>query len=104
MPKTRIYHVTDGDTAHLVNAQSPVGARAHVAKRRYATKLATQHQIVSLMQQGVKVENALEEDASGAEQLPLVDDLKFGSAQGQGTLSDPPIDGSAAASGAAQSQ
>lgn len=58
MTQTRIYAVTDGDTdeKYLVRASSAAQAMAHVSKR-FRAAVATQEQLVRLLDENTPVEN-----------------------------------------------
>jgi hypothetical protein len=58
MTTTRIYSVTDAesDAKHLVRASTVAQGIAHVSKR-FTAEVATQDQLVSLVADGVKVED-----------------------------------------------
>jgi len=69
MSQTRIYAVTDGDTdeKYLVRASTTAQAIAHVSKR-FAATVATQEQLVTLLDEGIDVETY--KPAKQAELLP----------------------------------
>lgn len=59
MSGTRIYHVEDDDAHHyLVRATSQAQALRHVAGKTFTVEVATQDQIVNLVQAGQPVEDA----------------------------------------------
>ncbi len=55
---TRIYHVTDGLQDHLVRANTRMQALGHVARNTLTARLATQDDLVTLIQNGLGVEDA----------------------------------------------
>ena len=59
MTATRIYTVTDGDTdeKYLIRAASQAQAIAHVS-RRFRAAVASQEQLVRLLDEDVQVEDA----------------------------------------------
>ncbi len=59
---TRIYTVSDGNNDRLVRASSRAQAISHVARSVYASRVATQDDIVGHLQAGGKVEEAGAED------------------------------------------
>ncbi len=68
--KKRIYVVSsNGADTRLVEAVGRGHAIRYVAAKTIRCDLASQHEIVRLMQGGVKVESAVEPDLSGGEDL-----------------------------------
>jgi hypothetical protein len=55
---TRIYTVSDGNTERLVRASSRAQAISYVARSVYKSRVATQGDLETNLQAGVKVENA----------------------------------------------
>lgn len=62
--KTRIYLVTSGNDTHLVKATNKVVAINHVAKRGIKAHVASQLELVELVADGAKVEEAGSDDPS----------------------------------------
>lgn len=64
---TRIYSVTDRDTAivHLVRATSQAQAIRHVASARYTAAVASQDELVTLVAGGHAVDDATETQTDG---------------------------------------
>lgn len=61
---SRIYLVTEPDgTRHLIRGSSQQQARSHVARNQYHVNVASQDDIVSAMEDGVKVVEANKEPA-----------------------------------------
>ena len=57
----RIYLVKDDNFGRfLVRANTPQQAVAHIAKQQYEVKVASQDELVSLVSDGVKVEDVKE--------------------------------------------
>jgi len=73
MAKTRVYRVSvnDGD-AYLVRAYSQSSAMAHVAKHMLKVEVATQDNLIEMLQAGSIVESASpQETFEDQRQLPL---------------------------------
>jgi hypothetical protein len=62
--KRRIYVVTDvvNKTCRLVSAANHAIARGHVTRHMFAVQVATQQNLVDLINVGVKVEHAGDDD------------------------------------------
>lgn len=56
----RIYLVSNGDTKTLVNASSRAQAMNYIARQTIKIGVATQHELVTLLQSGHKVCEAVE--------------------------------------------
>ncbi len=57
----RIYHVTDGLQDHLVRANTRAQALGHVARNTLTVTLASQDDLVTLIQNGTPIEDAAAE-------------------------------------------
>lgn len=71
--KKRIYAVVPkagDDKARLVRAATNISALSHVAKQKFEVRLASQDDIVELVADGTKVEDATETDP-GQGSLPV---------------------------------
>lgn len=60
MTKTRIYVVFDGETERLIRASTRMQAINYVVKGKYVARPATQDDIVSMMTDGIVVEDSKE--------------------------------------------
>lgn len=58
MAEQRIYKVTNGDKAYLVQAVSQAQALRHVAGRVYAVEVAKAIDVAHLMSSGIQLETA----------------------------------------------
>lgn len=66
MTKTRVYVVADlGGKRHLVRAATPAAAIKHVADSMLSVNVASQDELIDLVQQGVPVESA------GSDPIPV---------------------------------
>ena len=65
--KERIYAVHAGKTSRLVRARSRAQALTHVAQSMFIITVADQEELVTLLGDGVKVENAKNPDQTEME-------------------------------------
>lgn len=91
---TRIYRVTHGTADYLVRASNAAQALRHVTAKLFAAEVATQDDLVRLLQKGVKVEEAGDEpsrsDANSPE--PASDVRSVGRAAGESAPSQMDIE------------
>lgn len=63
----RIYLVKTGSGARLIRASSRIAARNHVARESITSEVASQDQIVDMIEAGIKVETAMIEAADAVD-------------------------------------
>jgi hypothetical protein len=62
--KTRLYRVRSKTDIHLVEASTPRGAVAHVARNEFTVDIPAQHEVFAMAKAGVEIEVAGEEPVS----------------------------------------
>lgn len=62
--KTRLYRVKSKTDVHLVEASTPRGALAHVARNEFTVDIPHQHEVFAMAKAGVEIEVAGEEPIS----------------------------------------
>lgn len=62
--KTRLYLVKSKTDIHLVEASTPRGAIAHVARNEFTVSIPAQHEVYLLARTGVEIETAGDESIS----------------------------------------
>ena len=62
--RTRLYRVKSNTDVHLVEASTPRGALAHVARNEFTVDIPAQHEVYALAKAGIDIEIAGEEPIS----------------------------------------
>lgn len=102
MAATRLYHVTDGQSDHLVWARTPAQAIRHVARDQYTANVAEQAKLVELIRAGVPEENAVEPEAADTADDTEARDEETGAGEedfAEDIAPEPPADTAGHASG-----
>jgi hypothetical protein len=62
--KTRLYRVKSRTDVHLVEASTPRGALAYVARNEFTVDIPAQHEVFAMAKAGVEIEIAGEDTVS----------------------------------------
>lgn len=62
--RTRLYRVRSKTDVHLVEASTPRGAIAYVARNEFTVDIPAQHEVFAMAKAGVEIEVAGEEPVS----------------------------------------
>ena len=72
MANTRLYRVKSASgKTHLVEASTPRGAIAHVARNEYTADIPAQHEVYAMAKDGIEIELATDQGVSDATRMAV---------------------------------